>query len=72
MSEILREAVVRNSPAVILVHNHPSGDSQPSPEDVDLTRTLIAASRLLDIQLVDHLVIGRDSWSSLKTLGLAF
>ena len=72
VSEVLREAVIRNSPALIVVHNHPSGDSSPSPEDVELTRALIAASRLFDITLVDHLIIGRKSWSSLKTLGLAF
>lgn len=71
-SEIFREAVTRNCPAIIVVHNHPSGDSHPSPEDVDLTRSLIAAARLLDITLLDHLIIGRQSWSSLKDLGLGF
>jgi len=72
VAEVLREAVIRNSPAVIIVHNHPSGDSAPSPEDIDLTRSLVAACRLLDITLVDHLIIARDSWSSLKELGLGF
>jgi DNA repair protein RadC len=72
ISEIFREAITRNSPAVIVVHNHPSGNPTPSPEDVELTRSLIAAARLLDIVLVDHLVIGSQSWSSLKELGLAF
>ncbi len=71
-SEMFREAVTRNSPAMIMVHNHPSGDAQPSPEDIDLTRSLISAARLLDITLVDHLIIGRQSWSSLKELGLGF
>jgi DNA repair protein RadC len=72
VSEIFREAVIRNSPALIMVHNHPSGDPAPSPEDIELTRTLIAAARLLDIMLVDHLIIGRHDWKSLRDMGLAF
>lgn len=72
VSEILREAVIRNSPALIMVHNHPSGDPSPSPEDIELTRTLITAAQLLDITLVDHLIIGRHGWKSLRNLGLAF
>lgn len=72
VSEVFREAVIRNSPALIMVHNHPSGDPKPSPEDIDLTRTLIAAARLLDITLVDHLIIGRHDWSSMRDMGLAF
>jgi DNA repair protein RadC len=72
VSEIFREAVIRNSPALIMVHNHPSGDPTPSPEDIDLTRTLIAAARLLDITLIDHLIIGRHDWSSMRKMGLAF
>lgn len=72
ISEIFREAIIRNNPAMILVHNHPSGDSAPSPEDIDLTRTIIAAGNLLDITVVDHLIIGHDSWASLKEMGLAF
>jgi DNA repair protein RadC len=72
VSEIFREAVTRNCPAMILAHNHPAGDANPSPEDVELTRTLIAAGRLLDVMLLDHLVIGHHDWSSLKDMGLAF
>jgi DNA repair protein RadC len=72
VSEIYREAVTRNCPAMILAHNHPAGDANPSPEDVELTRTLIAAGQLLDIVLLDHLVIGHQDWSSLKDMGLAF
>lgn len=71
-SEIYREAVTRNAPAVILVHNHPSGDPTPSPEDVQLTRILIDAGRLLDIVLLDHLIIGGTDWRSLKDMRLAF
>ncbi len=71
-SEIYREAILRNSPAIILAHNHPSGDPSPSPEDVELTRAMIAAGELLDIHFVDHLIIGRDGWRSLRELRLGF
>jgi DNA repair protein RadC len=72
VSEIFREAITRNSPAIILVHNHPSSDPSPSPEDVEITRILAAAGKLLDIALLDHLIIGGQSWVSLKELGLGF
>jgi DNA repair protein RadC len=72
VSEIFREAILRNSPAMILAHNHPAGDHSPSPEDVELTRTLIAAGKLLDISLLDHLIIGQNGWSSIKEMSLAF
>jgi DNA repair protein RadC len=70
--EIFREVLAHNAPAFILAHNHPSGDPQPSPQDVQFTRTLLDAGRLLDVQLVDHLIIGRQGWSSLKEMGLGF
>ncbi len=70
--EIFREAIARNSPAIILAHNHPSGDPAPSPEDVEMTRVLNAAARLLDIALIDHIIIGQQRWESLRTLGLGF
>ncbi len=72
VSEIYREAITRNSPAIILAHNHPSGDPTPSPEDLELTHTLISAGKLLDIQLIDHLIMGHNRWVSLKALGIAF
>jgi DNA repair protein RadC len=72
VAELFREAITRNSPALILVHNHPSGDPSPSPEDIELTRTIIAAGELLDIQVIDHLIIGQRDWRSLKSMGLAF
>ena len=71
-AEIYREAIIRNAPALILVHNHPSGDATPSPEDIDLTRALLQAGKLLDIVFVDHLVIGSEDWCSLKELQLGF
>jgi DNA repair protein RadC len=72
VSEIFREAVTRNCPAIILAHNHPTGDAHPSPEDVELTRTLAAAGQLLDVVLLDHLIIGHHGWTSMKELGLGF
>ena len=71
-SEIYREAIVRGSAMLILAHNHPSGDPTPSPEDVEMTRSLAAAGRLLDIALVDHLIIGRGKWVSLREMGFSF
>jgi DNA repair protein RadC len=65
-AEVFRPAVIRNCPAVILCHNHPSGDPAPSPEDIQATKQLVAAGRLLDIELVDHLVIGHQRFVSLK------
>lgn len=71
-AEIFREAIRRNAPCVILFHNHPSGDPSPSPEDVSITRTIISAGQLLDIEVLDHIVIGQARWVSLKERGLAF
>lgn len=58
IGEILRDAVRRNCPALIAVHNHPSGDPTPSADDVRMTRDLIAAGELLDIDVLDHIVVG--------------
>ncbi len=57
-AEILREAVRRNCPAILVVHNHPSGDPAPSDDDVAMTRALAAAGSLLDIDLIDHIIVG--------------
>ena len=70
--EIFREAVKVNAAGVIVAHNHPSGDPSPSPEDVAVTRTLIDAGRLLDVEVLDHLVIGSQRFVSLKERGLGF
>jgi DNA repair protein RadC len=72
MSEIMREAVRHNAPCLILVHNHPSGDPSPSPDDVTLTKLAIESGKLLDIEVLDHVIIGNKRWASLKQLGLAF
>jgi DNA repair protein RadC len=72
VSEVFREAIRQNSAAIIVAHNHPSGDPSPSPEDVAVTREIITAGRLLDIEVLDHLVIGQQRFVSLKERGLAF
>ncbi len=72
IGELFREAVRVNAVSIILVHNHPSGDPTPSSADVALTTEVVAAGRLLDIAVVDHLVIGQGCHVSLKRLGLGF
>ncbi len=65
-AEIFRPAIIRNCPGLILCHNHPSGDPTPSPEDIKVTKQLVAAGRVLDIELVDHIIIGQQRFVSLK------
>jgi DNA repair protein RadC len=72
VSEIFRNAVRENATALIVAHNHPSGDPTPSPEDVQVTRMMVEGGRLLGIDVLDHLVIGHQRYISLKELGLGF
>ena len=72
VAEVFREAVRENATAIIVAHNHPSGDPTPSPEDVQVTRSIIEAGSLLGIEVLDHLVIGHQRYTSLKELGLGF
>ena len=65
-AEIFRLAVVRNCPAIIICHSHPSGDPTPSPEDEAVTKQLVEAGRVLDVDLLDHLIIGHHKYVSLK------
>ena len=69
-AEVFREAIRQNARSIIVVHNHPSGDPTPSPDDVALTRSLVTAGQHLDIELLDHIVIGDRRYASLKSLGL--
>jgi DNA repair protein RadC len=71
-AEVFRPAIATNAPAIIIAHNHPSNDVQPSPEDVLLTRELCEAGRRLDIELIDHLVVGQDKVLSMRERGLGF
>lgn len=72
VGEVFRDAVRWNSASVIVLHNHPSGDPTPSPEDVAVTRAMVQAGKLLDIEVLDHLVIGRNEFVSLRSRGLGF
>jgi DNA repair protein RadC len=72
VGELFRDAVRLNASGLILVHNHPSGDPTPSPDDLHLTAEALAAGRLLDIDVLDHLVVGHDAWVSLRDRGVSF
>jgi DNA repair protein RadC len=72
VGELFREAVRDNITGVILVHNHPSGDATPSPDDLHLTAEALAAGRLLDIDVMDHIVIAASGFTSLRDRGVAF
>ena len=72
IAELFRDAVRLHASRLILVHNHPSGDPSPSPDDLHLTAEAVAAGRLLDITVLDHLVVGHGSWVSLRDRGVAF
>jgi DNA repair protein RadC len=69
---VLKEAVRVNAPALILSHNHPSGDPTPSPEDVRDTGLINKAAHPLGLDLLDHIAVGKDSWVPLKERGLGF
>jgi DNA repair protein RadC len=70
MAELFRDAVVANAPAIVLVHNHPSGDPQPSDDDVRITKEAAAAAKLLNIDLLDHVIVGQGRFVSLKDQGV--
>jgi DNA repair protein RadC len=72
VGEVFKEAVRKNASGIIVVHNHPSGDPTPSPDDVAVTRAIVQAGKLLDVDVLDHLVIGQGRWVSLKERGLGF
>ena len=67
--DIFQRAILVNAAAVILVHNHPSGDPTPSPEDIALTKKLVEAGRVMDITVLDHVIVREESYVSLKEQG---
>ncbi len=69
-SEVFRTLISESASGAIFVHNHPSGDPQPSPQDLDLTERLVSAGALLEIRVLDHLIIGRGAYVSLRDAGL--
>ena len=72
VGELFKTPIRRNAAALIVVHNHPSGDPAPSPDDIAITRAIVQAGKLLDVEVLDHLVIGRGRYVSLKERGLGF
>ena len=70
ISELFREAIREGCPALIVVHNHPSGDPTPSGDDIAATEHIIKAGKLLDIEVLDHLIIGNQKFVSLKERGI--
>ncbi|HXJ62001.1 MAG TPA: JAB domain-containing protein [Verrucomicrobiae bacterium] len=70
--EVFRPAIVSASAAVVVMHNHPSGEVIPSEADIKVTRDLIRAGQLLRIELLDHVIVGADRHCSLRSLGYFF
>lgn len=67
--EIFQKALLANAVSIILMHNHPSGDSTPSREDIGVTKRIVEAGRVVGVELVDHIIIGRHMFTSLKEKG---
>lgn len=72
IAELFRDAVRAHAAGVVVVHNHPSGDPEPSPDDLHLTAEAIAAGRLLDIAVLDHVILATDAYVSLRDRGVSF
>jgi DNA repair protein RadC len=72
VAELFRDAVRAHAAGLIVVHNHPSGDPEPSPDDLHLTAEAIAAGRLLDLPLLDHVILAADGYVSLRDRGVTF
>jgi len=69
-SDVFREALLEKACSLILIHNHPSGDPSPSPEDCAMTRKVVSGGSLIGISVLDHIIIGDDSYCSLREEGL--
>ena len=72
VGEVFESAIRLKAAALIVIHNHPSGDPTPSPEDIQITQALRQAGDLLDIKVLDHIIIGQKEWASLKQRKLGF
>lgn len=72
IAELFKLAIRTNAAAIIVAHNHPTGDASPSPEDIHLTRQLVRAGKLLNIEVLDHIVVGHQQYVSLKERGEGF
>jgi DNA repair protein RadC len=67
--EMFQKALLANAVSVIVMHNHPSGDPTPSREDIEVTKRMVKAGELLGVQVLDHIIVGRPGYSSLKEKG---
>ena len=67
--EVFRTAIIGSAACILLMHNHPSGDASPSDADIKVTQDLIRAGQLLKIQVIDHIVMGKPDYKSLRSLG---
>lgn len=72
VGEVFKPALQRNAASILIAHNHPSFDPTPSPEDVTVTHAIVQAGKLLDVNVVDHIICGLSRWVSLKEKGLGF
>ena len=68
--EIFKEAIIHNAMSVVLAHNHPSGDSEPSEDDLKITKRLVESGKILNIEVIDHIIIGKNNFCSFKEKGL--
>jgi DNA repair protein RadC len=67
--EVFRRCIIRGASAAIVCHNHPSGESEPSEEDINITKRLVEAGKIVGIEILDHVIIGQ-RWSSMKEKGI--
>jgi len=72
IAEVLRPAIIRRGTAVIIAHNHPSGDPTPSPDDIMVTKALYKAGLLFEIDVLDHIIVGAGGFTSMKEKGISF
>jgi len=68
--EVFKPAVLHNAAAIICFHNHPSGDPEPSRDDIEITKRLVEAGKIMGIEILDHIIVGEDSYVSLKERGV--
>lgn len=68
--EVFKTAIKKSAASIILIHNHPSGDPAPSQEDIEVSRRLIEAGKIMGIEILDHVIIGENTYCSLKARGL--
>lgn len=68
--EVFKPAVLHNAAGIICFHNHPSGNTKPSKEDIEITKRLVEAGKLLGIAVLDHIIVGDDRYTSLKKMGV--